>query len=786
MLGIFRRSFLLRSILRPIRTFLVFSFVAIGSIRAADTTSNWLGGTGNWNDPVQWSTNPSFPNNGGGKTYSTFVNSGSPTLNQNITVNKFTFGQSGTPTLLGTNILNVNTALSLNQGVLRGSGTVNALGTAAIAVSSNLYGWSLNLSGTTTWTGGLGLGNQSVIDNLAGATINLASGAFASFYVPHDDTGNQNAAVRTLNNHGTINCDASPGTATLDVSLNNSGTINVNSGTLVLSNGGPGNTGSFAVANGALLDFERTNLPGGDIYNFAAGSSIAGGGSVKFGYGTFNVSGTYNIAGTTTIGGGVKFLSTIGNLGNSVVINGQGSLDLGANSVTLNNFTLTRGALTGTATLTVTNQMEWNEGSMVGGGVTNASGGVFFNGLTMTDQLDRTLNCYGNSSVQTTNAYAGYLYFGLNGVINVMPAATFNGSRLSLQGSSTVGQALGTFANYGTLIVDDPSLNRGMSAFGSTFKNYGTIQITSSTLDVRSNIHPGASIIQESGAIVLNNGKIGDSVEIKAGTSMSGYGTSGAIINSGLLAPSSGTLNFFQGAVTLQSGSVLFYELDGTPVSYGQMINVGSAALAGTLQVRFAHGAQTQFNSSNALTLMSGHNFTGQFANIASGQRLITSDGRASFVVTYNATSLVLSQFQASNFSDWETAFFSSQQLNDPSIAGPAATPQKDGAANLLKYLCDINPSVAMSASERAALPVPNLSVIGGVRYLTLTYRKNPLINGITIGLATSSDLHAWQSVAPDIEQAVGTDPVTGDPIIQVGIKVGGTRQFLGLTISQS
>src|ERR1700726_4246949 len=102
---------------------------AIGSVCAQQVTATWSGGTGNWNDPLQWSSFPLFPNNNGILTYSTVINPGNVTLNQDITVSKLALGQSGSPTLEGNGgfILNVDSNLIVNQGSITGDCTLNAL-----------------------------------------------------------------------------------------------------------------------------------------------------------------------------------------------------------------------------------------------------------------------------------------------------------------------------------------------------------------------------------------------------------------------------------------------------------------------------------------------------------------------------------------------------------------------------------------------------------------------------------------------------------------------------------
>jgi hypothetical protein len=92
-----------------------------------------------------------------------------------------------------------------------------------------------------------------------------------------------------------------------------------------------------------------------------------------------------------------------------------------------------------------------------------------------------------------------------------------------------------------------------------------------------------------------------------------------------------------------------------------------------------------------------------------------------------------------------------------------------------------------MSASDRAALPTVGVDTTTkpGTEYLTLTYRKNAFLTGITINVQTSSNLQTWTTVSPpDLSQQVGTDSNTHDPIMEVGVKTTGTRQFIRLNVT--
>ena len=205
-------------------------------------------------------------------------------LNQPVTIEELTLGSAGSPTLQGNSSRYLvqfapEPRVDYRQWAAKRLGRSNNLG------NSNLYGWHLTLAGHTLWSGRLSVGS-GVIDNMPRAVIDLSPGAIVCFYY--------SGGTRILNNYGTINAHSSSG-ITLDVSLNNSGILNVNLGSLLISNGGV-SSGAINLANGTTLDFEDTNLRTNTNYEFSPTSSISGAGSVKFNspY-NYNIRGVYSI-----------------------------------------------------------------------------------------------------------------------------------------------------------------------------------------------------------------------------------------------------------------------------------------------------------------------------------------------------------------------------------------------------------------------------------------------------------------------------------------------------------
>ncbi len=140
-----------------------------------------------------------------------------------------------------------------------------------------------------------------------------------------------------------------------------------------------------------------------------------------------------------------------------------------------------------------------------------------------------------------------------------------------------------------------------------------------------------------------------------------------------------------------------------------------------------------------------------------------------------------------------------SQWIGTLNFTGAAtAFSQNDGVSNLMKYVCDINPTTPMNAVSRAALPQQGLISVtaNGITtsYITLTFRLNPLVAGVIIQPQSSPDLRTWApwpqngvAVQPDYVQTLGTDDTTinHDQIVEVGFKVTGTtNRYIRLNVT--
>ena len=631
---------------------------------AQDICAAWsstaVGADAMWNIGANWSTSPDFPNNSETQSYAVSVNSGLVFLNQDITVNRLSLGEQyyGIVEVPAGNLaLIVQSGFTVNKGLLTRistsvHGTLTCLGDSDIAGPLYVWGWQVRFLGNTSWRGNATIGNGGMIDNYAGATLSFGEGAAINHYPP--DSSNPDTGRRSLNNEGTIRVAAPGGSVVLDLSINNYGTIDVQSGSLILKDGGLSN-GVMTISDGTAVDFEPTTVPLVHGYVFGPTSSTSGAGSITFNSGeNFSINGDFNLTGTTTIASGtVTFYKPITNLGSELIITGQfTALDLGPNSASVERLTLKSGTITGMDTLEVTGLLEWNHGRMIGTGITNARSGVLFNGLnsaTASDMLNRTLNCFGASRVETGGQLYATLYFDTGAALNIMPGASLLGGGLYILGSDISDQTWGSIRNYGRWIVDDSGSTPYMSVYGTAVTNDGRIEVTNATLDLRTTgFFPG--LVQDSGDIVLKNGSIGEFLQLNGG-SLAGFGNVGTVINNGLIAPDGGDLNFNQQSLTLLPDSVLAYQVTvgQRTNSAGRIVNVSKASLAGKLTVTM-NGSPTKRNVPKSITVLSASAVIGQFSNAGNGDRLTSEDGTVSFVVTYSGNAVTLSHFKPNRF----------------------------------------------------------------------------------------------------------------------------------------
>ncbi len=432
--------------------------------------------SGDWNVASNWS-----PNLVPGTNDTVFINKTvTVTLNTPVNCYSLTMGASGSPTLIGagnltlfvfnltggtltgSQVASVLHQMDWNGGTMSGSGrTIIAPGaTLNIPVTVTLNTRTLENAGTILWTGGNVAMSGGVITNRAGAIFE-AQTATGLNYVSNPGSRFDNAGTfRKSFNLGTIT--VFPG-----LLFNNSGIVEVQTGTLTLFGGGT-HSGSFNVPAGTTLNL------GSGTHTATAASSFTGAGNFTIGSGTATLGGLVNVTGTNRFDGGTANLTGNYICTNTLVISGGTANFNGTGTVSPVVVTMDGGTLGGGQDVMVPVQMSWTGGTMAGSGRTIISPAAALNissvstiSLASGRTLDNggtilwTLGNFGmNASVITNRAGAlfdAHVAAGLNFAANT-------GSR---------------FDNAGTF---RKSVTGTLSVLGGMlFNNYGTAEIQSGT-----------------------------------------------------------------------------------------------------------------------------------------------------------------------------------------------------------------------------------------------------------------------------------------------------------------
>jgi len=580
------------------------------------TATHWINSSGgNWNTASNWSTGtvPTASNDviiDANGTYTV-------TLDVNPAFNTLTVGggATGTQTLdLGaghdvtfTNASTVTPsgALTFSSGRLFGAGgltvngvmnwnadseihgTVNIAGTLNISGSGTRYidGGTLNNGATVNWSGG---NNLSVIN--AGVINNLAAGLFS---VTNNNIIYQSccAAGQAFNNAGTFRKTVATGTTSVNNNgFNNTGTVDIQSGTFSPLSGGT-STGIFNATSPGTILFTSS------VYTLGTGATLTGNGTFQIGGSQLNVSAAGVTADHLVMSGGNLNI----NAGASVATTAAGVIDWNADAT-----------LSGAGSL--------NVGS---GGTLNFSGSGtrYIDGGTLNNS--GTINWSGGNNISVYDS----------GVINNLAAGLFavTNDQIIYQHCCAAGQA---FNNAGTF---RKSVATGTTSINNNgFNNSGTVDIQSGTFfPLSGGTSSGIFNTSSPGTILFGT----TPYTLAAGASLTGNGTFqvgssqlnvSAAVTVDHLAMTGGTLNVNSGAsVTTSASGVVDWTADATLAGAGAL-NIGSGGtlnLTGT-GTRFIDGGT--LNNSGTVNWSGGNNLSifnsGVINNLAAGLFSVKND----------------------------------------------------------------------------------------------------------------------------------------------------------------
>ena len=496
---------------------------------------------------------------GGASGTQILTNSGSTMTLTNASIVKTNGNLNlGGGTLSGSGLLTVNGALNWTAGSISGALTVASNGVVNVSGSATkiLYAPVTNANGgTINWSG---TGSLHLYNNggspYNGAIHNQAGGLFD---VQNDQSLAQAYGSEFFNNAGTLRKSAGSGTTTFSVSVTNTGTVSVLTGTLDC-NGGGNFSGLFTAATGTALNFN-------------------GGGSLT---------GTFTAASGATLslkGGSFTYAP-------SLLFNGAGVNQMTGGSITLLNDVIPNLQLVG-GTVSLSPAFQ-------GGSITNLS----LNGPTLAGNytVSGTLNCGGGASGSllvaggatlnwTAGALSGALTVASNGVLNLSGSAT------------KILYAAVTNANGGTINWSGTGnlqfYNNGGSPYNGAIHN-----LAGGLFDIQNN----QSLASAYGPEFFNNA---GTLRKSAGSGTTTFSVS--VTNTGTVEADAGILAF-PSSFTPTVGKLLFglSSLN----NFGKISIAGNATLGGTVGVVWLGGYVPATN--NSFTVLSYGSYTGIFTNL--------------------------------------------------------------------------------------------------------------------------------------------------------------------------
>lgn len=586
----------LRSVVRhSLATLLATTALGVVAAHAVDGT--WTGGSSDWTDPTNWSSNPSVPDG-----TATFTNTGSIAVDNNggiVVIGTVQFANTsqaysvtiGNPFIVNaTGIINNDTVNTQNFHILSGNNLVfqnssTASGGAGAVIITNDAGGTVNFvqnstagtatltnSGFVTFEDSSSAGSAQITNNLNGqidfftsasaatATINNAAGATLNF---HNST---TAASSTIINDGTVNFDGSATGGSARFITNAGGTVDMSG----LTSGGM-MAGSIEGAGNYVLG--ANTLTAGSLNTSTQVDGVisgTGGGVTKVGTGTLTLTGTNTYTGETTISAGTLAISGFGSISSSSVVTVNATLDISASAVAFNAITTLAGNSSGVVNmgangLVVTNGSTEFAGTIQGtggleifGGTQTLSGVNTYSNVTQID-AGATLALKGSGSI----ASSLYVAFSGPGATLDISQTTSGASVTQLFSFGTNGVvALGsktltiTAGNSFGGVIQDGGIGGGTAgnlaiANGAVQQLYGTNTYTGTTtiaaggeLDLISSAGSDGSIATSRN--VVANG-IFDISSLSAGTSiksLSGAGSGAVNLGANTLTITNGNGNF--------------------------------------------------------------------------------------------------------------------------------------------------------------------------------------------------------------------------------------------------
>jgi len=541
-------------------------------------------------------------------------------------------------TLAGTNTITANGSFNWSGGTV--SATVGIPSSAAFNISGGaikvLAGNSvINTAGNTTWTDA----------GLVYAAVNSVVNNTGSFVAKNDSqfyNYSGGTPVPVFINSGSFTKTNSVGTtafATINggVAFNNTGSVNVQSGSLSLGGGGTSANETFVAAAGSSVDLvggnfffngnatfagAGTNRINGGSATFSGGTNTLSGGTFELSAGTLGGTNTFSGAGIFSWSGGT--ISGLLNLPASFAFNISGAAIkvLSPNNVinTAGNATWTDAGLVYAAFNSVLN----NTGSFVAQNDSqfyNYSGGtpvpVFINSGSFTKT-----NSVGTTAFATINGGVAFNNTGTvnvqSGVLSLGGGGTSANGIVAIAAGSLVDLVTGDFYFNGNTTFGGTGTNR-ISGASATFN--GTNTLSGGTFELSAGTQDGTNTFSGAGIFGWSGGTISGLLNLPASFAFNLSGGAGKVLapnsvintagnatwtDAGLVYAAFNSVLNNTGNFVAQNDSQFYNYSGGTPVpvfinsgSFTKTNSVGTTAFA-TLNGGVA------FNNTGSVNVQSG------------------------------------------------------------------------------------------------------------------------------------------------------------------------------------
>lgn len=492
---------------RLLLAWIISGYIILAGAVNAQTTYNWGGGNGEWTLAANWSPNgiPGFGDH-------VIINSGTVTLNSNVEVATL---QINDGSLNGSGTLAISGSMTWSDGRMEGGGTTRIKPAATLTIDGSAFKElnqrTLQNEGTVIHSGGdIRLSTASAIVNAAGGNFEFRSNALIDSLPPNGGT---------FTNNGTLTKAAGGGVSTIDAGFTNNGTVQVNNGTLRLSQSSA-HFSNLNVAAGAELQFTQ----GFHIWN---GMSLLGGGIVKITNASIRADGGATITpGATLLLDGNGGISADGPLtvngllqweegtisGNGDVIVNSALDILSSNAKTLDQRVLQNH---GTVNLIGSGELRLRNNALLqnlSGSTLNLlsdadiafaspGGGQVENGGIITKQ-----NSNGTTAVDVGFTNSGTVFVN-SGTFTLESGCTNTNATFSIAAGSALKLNGGTFDFDGGTVINgggDLSFTSGILNFSSSFASSGSFTISGGTAHLFSNLNSGSALHFANGELRIN------------------------------------------------------------------------------------------------------------------------------------------------------------------------------------------------------------------------------------------------------------------------------------------